>query len=1106
MTFKLSAISFAIAAMAFAQAPTPERVQTILANACVSCHKGAEAAGKLRMDSLADLGKGGVSGPVVVAGDSKASSLYQRIVTTDRALRMPPAGAPLPAASANTLKQWIDAGAPGLPKAVAEVDFTKDVQPLLEKNCYACHSGTQPKGQLRLDVAAGIQKGGIGGPAVIAGKSSESRLIHRIEGKGGEQRMPLKGEPLKPAEIAIIASWIDRGAKLPAAPASSSVSVIEKHWAYVPPVRPAVPAVKNKAAVSNPIDAFILAKLESRGLGFSTPASKETLIRRVSLDLIGLPPTPKEVSAFVNDSSPDAYEKLVDRLLASPHYGERWARHWLDLARYADTNGYEADHQRTMWKFRDWVINAYNRDMPFDQFTIEQIAGDMLPNATESQKIATGFHRNTLYNEEGGVDKDEAYFEVLVDRVGTTATVWLGSTLACAQCHNHKYDPFTHKDFYSMMAFFNNNSKEEEKYGATSVKYREPVLDLATPDQEKTREQLKARIKQIEDKLKTHTPELEKEQALWEERSLEARKEWKTLLPSALRGEAGSKLNADKDGVIVATGDNPQRETYAIEAPAPKGQLTGLRIETLPDASLPRGGPGRDVYGNFIVTEVHLEIVKDGRATPVEFKRIVADDGRVQAKGTRQLWTIDASKDETRLSRQLVLVPREPAAVPGGATVRVRLVQNSDFIGQNIGKFRLSVTGMADPTIVVKVRPKLRPVLETPAGQRSSEQAKELAEFFRTVAPSLEASRDELKERKNELDELGIVTALTMEERPGFERPSDHVRIRGAFASKGEKVYADVPASLGALPPSELPNRLGLARWLVSRQNPLTARVTINRLWEHYFGRGIVETTEDFGSQGERPVNPELLDWLAVEFMEKGWSQKAMHKLIVTSTAYRQTSKMTPALLEADPYNRLISRGPRFRLEAEMIRDTSLAASGLLSSKIGGPSVFPPQPPGVWDLPYNDAKWEESEGEDRYRRGIYTFIRRSALYPAMMNFDATSREFCTVRRIRTNTPLAALTTLNDVAFFEMAQALAKRMVTEGGDTDSSRITHGFRLVASRAPKPEEQDRLLTWFATERRYFDSHEEEAAQVGGSAELAPWTMMANVLLNLDETLTKE
>jgi hypothetical protein len=628
------------------------------------------------------------------------------------------------------------------------------------------------------------------------------------------------------------------------------------------------------------------------------------------------------------------------------------------------------------------------------------------------------------------------------------------------------------------------------------------VLDLATEQQEKHRTLIRRRIDELEQKLKTHTPELAREQAQWEQNLVKARKEWSVLEPASLHAEAGSALTKDRDGIVMATGENPQRETYTIEAPAELKTLAGIRLEVIPDASLPRGGPGRDVYGHFGLTEVLVDIA----GQPVKFKRILADDGRVMAKGTKQLWVIDVSKEEKRLPRQLVLAPEQPVQVPKNATIRVRLVQNSDFTGQTIGKFRLSVTSSSDPSMIVKLRPNLRTILETAPQSRSEKDAKELATFFRTVATSLEPARDELKERKNELEKLGIVTTLVMQEKPSFERPFDYVRLRGAFSSKSDKVYADVPAVLGGLGPTGMPNRLGLARWLVSKDNPLTARVAVNRIWEHYFGRGIVETTEDFGTQGERPSHPELLDWLAVEFMERGWSLKALHKLIVLSAAYQQSSHTTPELLQTDPYNRLISRGPRFRLEAEMIRDVGLASSGLLSEKVGGPSVFPPQPPGVWDIPYSDDKWEESTGEDRYRRGLYTFIRRSALYPAMMNFDATSREFCTVRRIRTNTPLAALTTLNDAAFFEMAQALGKRIVDEGGETDSSRVRYGFRLVTARSPKPNEQDRLLSWLHAERAYFEKHEAEAESIAENKEIAPWTMLGNVLLNLDETLTKE
>lgn len=1056
----------------------------ILKSSCATCHGPKNPAAQLRLDSLEALSYGGASGAVIVPGDSTASTLIQRVTAAQRNLRMPPAGEALPAADIAALKKWIDAGAPGALSMT--VDFARDVEPIFKGSCYACHSGTAPKAQLRLDLKSAALKGGLSGPVIVPGKAAVSRLIARVEGKGNEKQMPLGGTPLTAAQVATLRRWIDAGAKWPgpdaAAPAETA---IQKHWAYRKPVRPAIPATKG--AFANPIDAFILAKLEDKGLAFRPEAGREKLIRRVSLDLTGLPPTPQEIDDFLADTRPDAYEKLVDRLLASPHFGERWARPWLDYARYADTNGYEKDVRRTMWKYRDWVINALNKDMPFDQFTIEQIAGDMLPNATTEQKIATGFHRNTMLNEEGGVDKDEAHFEVLVDRVNTTAAVWLGSTLGCTQCHNHKYDPFTQREYYQMMAFFNNTSREAVYYGDTSWKWWETKLDLPTPDQDKQRQVLKARQKELEEKLKTTTPELEKEQSDWERAVLASAAEWQVLKPAKLAAKSGTKLALESDGSILASGDNPQRETFTFEAPLNIASLAGVRIEALPDASLPRGGPGRDVYGNFIVSEVTVEIGDGaGNWQPVEFKRYLSDDGRTNVTREHMVWIVDASKEDKRLPRQLVLVPPSAVDAAGRTLIRISIRQDSDFLGQAIGRFRLSLTAAADPSLIVKARANLRPILDMPADKRTAAGREELAKFFRSIAPSLESARDDLKETGNQLDKLDIVTALVMQERPGFDRPFDYVRTRGGFANKAEKVYANVLSVLGPLPDDAMPNRLGLARWLASKDNPLTARVAVNRLWEQYFGRGIVETSEDFGTQGQPPSHSELLDWLAVEFMDRGWSQKAMHRLMVTSAAYRQDSAVTPEILQADPYNRLISRGPRFRMEAEMLRDVSLAACGLLSPKIGGPSVFPYQPAGVWDMPYSDEKWIESTGEDRYRRGLYTFVRRSALYPSMMNFDATSREICTIRRIRTNTPLAALNTLNDPAFFEAARALGARIEKEG-------VPAAFRLTTGRQPKPEELDRMNAYL----------ESEATRLGPA--LAR-TMLANVLLNLDETLTKE
>jgi hypothetical protein len=973
--------------------------------------------------------------------------------------------------------------------AASPPDLKQQVLEILAASCASCHNAQQASGKLRLDTLEGLTAGGASGPAVVPGQSESSNLYQRVTSSDRTLRMPLAGASLAPPKLAALKAWIDAGADgvtRHAAVEKEAPLPVKNHWAYQRPARPALPKVQGKA--TNPIDNFILAKLEQQRMKFSPEATKETLIRRLSLDLIGLPPSPSEVDEFVNDTRPDAYERVVDRLLASPHYGERWARPWLDFARYADTNGYEADFRRTMWKYRDWVIDALNSDMPFDRFTVEQIAGDMLPKATIEQKIATGFHRNTMYNEEGGVDKDEAYFEVLVDRVSTTASVWLGSTIGCAQCHNHKYDPFSQKEYYQLMAFFTNAVKK----AVTSTKYEEAQLDLPTPEQEQQRASLKARIEQIEAKLKTSTPELESDQKDWESKVLRAGADWVVVKPERLVATSGTVLAAQPDGSVVASGANPQRETFVVEGKI-KAPLSGIRLEAMTDARLPKGGPGRDVYGNFILTELRVEIQDRSGWQPLVVKRTLVDDGRLKDKRTNQLWTIDASREENRLPRQLVLIPEQPMQNEGETRIRVSLVQNSALVGQAMGRFRLSVSAADDPSWIVKIHPRLRSILETDATQRTGDDVKRLAEFYRTVAPSLEKDRDELKDLKERRDKLGITTALIMQEQAGVDRPFDFIRTRGSFSAKTDKVYANVPAVLGTLSATDPPNRLGLARWLTSKDNPLTARVAVNRIWEQYFGHGIVETSEDFGSQGQLPSHPELLDWLAVEFMERGWSMKAIHRLIVTSTTYRQSSAVTPESLRLDPYNRLISRGPRFRLEAEMIRDVSLSASGLLNRKIGGPSVFPPQPPGVWDQPYNDDSWKESEGEDKYRRGLYTFVRRSAPYPAMTNFDATSREFCTIRRIRTNTPLQALTTLNDPAFFEAAQALGRRIVKEGGASDRERIEYGFRLCVARPAKPAEMEGLLRWQNRERQH-------------SSEEAVWTVLGNILLNLDETLTKE
>src|SRR5215510_11008503 len=1046
-----------------------------------------------------------------------------------------------------------------------QVDFKRQIEPIFARNCYQCHGAKKAMGRLRLDDKESALKGGLSGAVIIPGDSKQSLLMKRILGEGDVARMPMGGDPLMPTQIALIRRWIDQGANWSGDDQSAppeSQSAIKRHWAYVKPVRPALPRVKNQSWVRNPIDAFILARLEKEGLRPSPEADKSTLLRRVYLDLIGLPPSVKEIDEFLADNSPDAYEKVVDRLLSSQHYGERWARPWLDLARYADSNGYEKDNLRVAWKYRDWVINALNKDMPFDQFTVDQIAGDMEPDAIIDQKIASGFHRNTMLNQEGGIDPEENRFETLIDRVNTTATVWLGSTIGCAQCHNHKYDPFSQKDYYRLMAFFDN--AEYQIRGAGSERYvLEPQISLPTPEQEERRKALDVEIKQLVTRLNTQTPELDAEQTKWERDMLDERNKWTTLDLIKLESTGGATLKKLDDKSALVSGASPERDVYVVSAKPDLKHITAVRVEAMIDASLPKGGPGRDPYGNFLLTGIEAEVTSpppaqlDAEPHEIGFKNAFVDD---QAYGinTRALfgkeigdvatdtpsgWFVNATNDQTeRLPRQGVFVAEKPFDADSGATLTIRLKYLGGSLNQGMGRFRLSVTTTDEPRRIVSVPARLRPVLSIPLSERSEKQREDLSAQFRAATTLLKADRDRLEKLRSELRALNITTALVMQERPGYERPSTFFHERGSFLNKSEKVFAATPAVLPPMPESAPINRLGLARWLVDENNPLTARVTVNRFWEQIFGRGLVETSEDFGTQGERPTHPELLDWLAVTFRDgeterqgdkgtrgrgdkgnpqsairnpqtTGWSMKSLVRLIVTSSTYRQSSATTPALLEKDPYNRLLARGPRFRMEAEMIRDVTLAASGLLSRKLGGPSVFPLQPEGVWKSPYSGEKWTVSKGEERFRRSLYTFIRRSSPHPAMMTFDATSREYCTVRRVRTNTPLQALTTLNDEAAMEAARALAKRMIEEGGDDLRARLIYGFRVCMTRTPKEKEVERLTALRQQQQSNFAANAAEAGKIARdystratAAEFAAWTMVANVLLNLDETLTKE
>jgi len=1013
------------------------------------------------------------------------------------------------------------------PVADVKVDFVRDIKPLLESKCYSCHGADEAKGGLQLHRRADALDGGDGGAAIVAGKSAESRLIRYVAGVEEGYEMPPDGDPLTPAQISLLRAWIDQGVDWPAS--ADVASKGSDHWAYRPVVRREAPAVKNTAWPRTTIDHFILARLEAENLQPSPEADRAVLLRRLSLDLTGLPPTLAEVDAFVADQSPDAYERVVDRLLASPHYGERWARPWLDLARYADTHGFEKDPKRVMFRYRDWVIAALNADMPFDQFTIEQIAGDMLPAATLEQRLASGFHRNTMINTEGGVDPEEARVATIVDRVNTTATVWLGTTLACAQCHTHKYDPLRQKEYYQFYAFFNNVD--------------EPEIEAPTPEQAAARSELRRRIAALEAQLAANTPDLEAAQSAWEARLAVNEQAWQTLDPTSALSAGGATLTRQADRSVLASGVNPANDTYTFVANTDAKNITAIRLELLPDASLPQASLGRHADGSLVLSRVEVSAAPLGepqKSQPLVLQNATADYSQ-KDYGVENLlgdkpdqgWAVNAELPERRVPHVAVFELKENLQHERGSTITVRLLHTSKWPEANVGRFRVSITTAAKPVRVQSFPEAVRVALAKPAAERSEAQRQELAAYYRTIAPALAAARSEIETLKKA--DVAPPKAFVMTER---DKPREtHVQIRGNFLSPGRRVTSGVPAVLPPLSPGEPANRLTLARWLVDKQNPLTPRVAANRAWEQLFGIGLVATSEDFGTQGERPSHPELLDYLASELIRDGWSMKKLHRLIVTSATYRQSSRSTPELTERDPRNRLLAHGPRARVEAEMVRDIALAASGLLSRKIGGPSVFPPQPEGIWTQQYSGEQWTTSTGEDRYRRGLYTFWRRTSPYPTFMSFDAPSREACVVRRSRTNTPLQALATLNDPAFVEAARALAKRMLTEtiaapaaataGGPNDAgavvaARATHGFRLCLARGPRAAELEHLVALYQQELAHYRDHPDAAAELAigkpdakdaavnadktNVSEWAAWTVVANVLLNLDSTLTKE
>jgi mono/diheme cytochrome c family protein len=1016
-----------------------------------------------------------------------------------------------------------------------KVDFVRDVQPIFAAACAKCHFGEKVRGELHLDNKALALKGGISGAVIVPGNSQASRLVHRVLGLNGEKRMPLGGEPLKPGQIEIIKRWIDEGAEWP--DAASVAAKAQKHWAFVAPVRPALPELKNRAWAKNAIDSFILARLEKEKLTPSPEADRVTLLRRLSLDLIGLPPTPEEVDAFLKDTSPKAYEKQVERLLASAHYGERWARHWLDAARYADSDGYEKDKPRQAWFYRDWVINSLNEDKPYDRFVIEQVAGDLLPNAAQDQLVATGFLRNSMINEEGGIDPEQFRMEAMFDRMDALGKSVLGLTIQCAQCHTHKYDPIKHEEYYRMMAFLNNS--------------HESNVAVYTPDEQMKRADIFTRARELEAMLKERAPDWEARMAAWEERMKSGQPEWTVIRPEVDDISAdGQKYLPQPDGSFLVQGYSPVKTRVKLTLKTDVRNITAVRLELLTDANLPRGGPGRSFKGTCALTEFEAEAapasapdkrekLKFASATadlalpeapleaafddktskkrvtgPVEF----AIDGREETA-----WGIDAGPGLRNQPRKAVFNFARPVSADGGTVLTFFLKQNhggwnnNDLQSHNIGRFRLSITtapnATADP-----LPAGVREILAIPRERRSQLQVETVFSYWRTTVPEWKAENERIAALWQQHPEGS--SQLVLNERG--ETRETHLLKRGDFLKPDKAVQPGVPAFLHPLPANAPANRLTFAKWLVDRQSPTTARAMVNRIWQAYFGTGIVATSEDFGRQSEVPSHPELLDWLAVEFMEKGWSLKNVHRLIVNSATYRQSSWVSKEHLERDPLNRLLARGPRLRVEGEIVRDIALAASGLLNPKVGGPSVFPPAPAFLFLPPasFGTKPWREETGANRYRRALYTFRYRSVPYPMLQTFDAPNGDISCVRRARSNTPLQALTTLNEPLFLEAARALALKAVKEGGTTDAARLNYAFRRTLARRPTPQESAELLGLLKRQRARFTAGELNPWNLAANdpdkpfalppgvtmSDLAAWTAISRVLLNLDETITKE
>ena len=1120
-------------------------VQPILAVSCVRCHRAARAEGGLRLDTREGLLEGGDSGGAVVRGDGKGSLLYERLMANDPEERMPQRAEPLAPAQVDALVRWIDDGAPWPDGAVVRmapaarasiatprpraarmagaradgplVSFNKDVRPILADNCYACHGPDRNRRQrgLRLDreevAKAPLPSRQV---AIVPGSPERSELFRRITDPDEKRRMPHVSsgrDRLGAAQIETIRRWIEQGAEW------------EPHWSYISPTRPPVPAVKRADWPKNPVDAFVLAGIEKQGLSPSPEAAPGELLRRLSFDLTGLPPTPDEVRAFLADMTPGAYERQVDRLLASPRFGERMAAHWLDLVRYADSVGYHSDNARTVWRYRDFVIGAFNRNLPFDQFTAVQLAGDLLPDASMEQRIASGYNRLLQTTEEGGAQPKEYRAIYLADRVRNASTVWMAASLGCAQCHDHKFDPYLAKDFYSFGAFF--ADVKEKPVGRRDPDY------LPDESQRPALEAVDAEIERLRRELERDTPELAAAQERWE-RTLggKRRYSWTVLEPVEVSSTNGTRvLIQGNDFSVIATtasGPKPPRDTYTVRFKTALKGMTAFRLEARTFEELPRGGPGRDPQGGFVVSELVIQDAA-GRKIPLRnatastpiagpgapFSPGAAIDGTTSGGG----WALLAADG---LEHRLVVEAVEPVGTGDETTLTAVIHQNAGRL-RTLGRFRLSATTDPWPVLTEPGREVTKDLLEIAAKDRASrtkEDQESLTKFHRQVAPELAAVRTALRAaevRKEDLVKDIPQSLVTTAQEP------EPVRIlpRGNWLDEsGEVVEPAVPHFLPEIETGgRRATRLDLARWLTSPDNPLTARVFVNRQWRLFFGQGLSRTLEDLGTQGEWPTHPELLDWLAVEFVESGWNMKHLVRTLVTSATYRQTSRASPELVERDPYNRLYARQARFRLDAEMVRDGALAISGLLSSRMGGPSVHPYQPRGYWAyLNFPPREWDDSTGEDQYRRGIYTWWQRTFPQPSLVAFDAPSREECVGERTRANVPQQALVLLNDPTYVEAARVFAERILREGGTRFDDRLRWTYERALARAPREEEARIAGDLLQRHGTQYRADPRSARRLVGAGlapvprdldvvELAAWTSVARAILNLPEVITR-